>query len=71
MFRWLLLEDKYPAIVKHFLDTNTVNKLDDFIKEKGSYTSAQIADLQTIIDGRDAMNEEALTIEELNQILRK
>lgn len=71
LFRWLLLEDKYPAIVKHFLDTNTVNKLDDFIKEKGSYTSAQIADLQTIIDGRDAMNEEALTIEELNQILRK
>tara|TARA_R110002020_G_scaffold3495_1_gene15505 strand:- start:7589 stop:10651 length:3063 start_codon:yes stop_codon:yes gene_type:complete len=71
LFRWLLLEDKYPAVVKHFLDSNTFDKLDDFIKDKGSYTTAQSADLKAIIKGRDDMNEEYLTIEELNQILRK
>ncbi|HBR55094.1 MAG TPA: hypothetical protein DEA82_13285 [Flavobacteriaceae bacterium] len=71
LFRWLLLEDKYPMVVKHFLESNTLQNLSEFIEKKDSYIDAQIADLNTIIQGRNDSNEEVLKIEELNQILRK
>lgn len=71
LFRWLLLEDKYPMVVKHFLETNTLESLQKFIDEKVHYTAIQIIDLNAIINGREDLEEGALLIEELNQILRK
>lgn len=70
LFRWLLLEDKYPRVVKNFLKRKALGNLEEinFSKE---YSKLEIDDIINIVNGRHDMNENKLTIEELNQILRK
>lgn len=71
LFRWLLLEDKYPMLIKHFLKENTLDNFADYIEHNGGFTELEVTDLNNIIYGRDDKEEGELHIEELHQILRK
>lgn len=70
LFRWLLLEDKYPILVRQFLKDGEIDKVDEFMKDQ-HYSSRQKDDLMELLDGSAENNEEPLRMEELIKILKK
>lgn len=70
LFRWLLLEDKYPILVKQFLKDGKIEKVDKFV-EAQNFSNQQENDLLELLNGIEENDEDPLAMNELIKIFKK
>lgn len=70
LFRWLLLEDKYPVLRMHLMEVNDLESKNQILENLG-YTEVEKNDINKIVQGEEENDESVLKISELLQIFKK
>jgi len=70
LFRWLLLEDRYPKLVNSFLKQGAIDKVQEFVDSQ-IFIDRDIQNLNDILYGVVVTEGDSLKIEDLIKILRK